>query len=179
MWRERVVVIHLTEKLRRKLHVPPLGHTGVEAPAHLRWYAIVFTAQRTQYLLATNAASLYSVVWYGRGITDDSDFMLGFLQRLKEQMRGDGLGFIFERCIQPHGHSVSLLKTEDRSVLGSMNDMVTCSKYTLAAADLSPDELSAHINGTPYGALGYGIPRDVLSKLPVEGSRGRGSQTLE
>jgi predicted transcriptional regulator len=30
--------------------------------------------------------------------------MLGFLQRLKEQMRGGGLGFLYERCIQLRGH---------------------------------------------------------------------------
>jgi len=161
------VVIHLTEKLRKKLHVPMLESTPVETSAHLRWYANTFTAQRTQYLLATNAASLYSVVWYGRGFTENSAFIQHFLQRLGDQMADDGLRLIFERCISSHVNSVALLKTADRSVLGSMNDMVQACKFMLQSRDMSPVELSEMLNNTPFKALGYRQPKEAMLKLPV------------
>lgn len=140
----------------------------MEAPAHLRWYANLFTAQRVQYILATNAASPYSVAWYGRGITDDSDFISRFRDRLREQMNADGLGFMYQRCIHPYGGTITLLKTEDRAVLGSMNDMVRACKFALAVAERNPDELSTRINDPPYSALDYGVPIEVIQKLPVE-----------
>lgn len=165
------VVIHLTEKLRRKLHILSLERAEVETSAHLRWYANAVTAQRKQYLLATNATSLYSVVWYGRGITDEDAFVQHLLQRLGEQMTDDGLRLIFERCIGPHVGGVALLKTADRSVLGSTNDMVQACKFTLRARDLSPVELSDRLNETPYKALGFRRPKEAILKLPVEAAK--------
>jgi len=162
------VVFHLTEKLRRKLHVPSLEIGPVEVLAHQRWYGNVVTAQRTQYLLATNAASLYSVVCYGRGITNDSNFLRHFLDCLKAQMNKDRLDLVYERCILPHAHNLTVLKTEDRSVLGSMNDMARACKFVLSSNDRSTMELSARLNETPYSALGYEFPIEVLQKMPVE-----------
>ncbi|MFM1919638.1 MAG: hypothetical protein RLZZ303_1272 [Candidatus Hydrogenedentota bacterium] len=140
----------------------------MEASAHLRWYANAFIAQRTHYLIATNAASLYSVVWFGRGITDDSSFVQHFLQRLGDQMADDGFRLIFERCIAPHVGGVDLLKTADRSALGSMNDMVQACKFTLQAKNLSPAELSQRLNETPYKALGFSYPKEAILKLQVK-----------
>ena len=40
------------------------------------WSAHLFTAERTQYILISNTASLYSMVMFGRGITDDCRFIV-------------------------------------------------------------------------------------------------------
>lgn len=126
------MVFHLTDKLRQKLRVSRLDDARVEVPPHLRWYANSFTAERVHYLIATNAASLYSVVWHGRGVRDDGAFLDSFLLHLDAQLDGDGMRSIFERCILPGLHGAALLKTQDRSVLGSMNDMVKASQFMLS-----------------------------------------------
>ena len=55
-----------------------------------------------------------------------------------------------------------LAKTENRSVLGSMNDMVNMSKFHLDDPDVSPYEMTGKLNRTPF--------RDALA-MPAMGQR--------
>jgi hypothetical protein len=48
----------------------------------------LFTADRTQYIILMNSASLYSCVMYGRGITDDNTFIERSLGMIREFMEG-------------------------------------------------------------------------------------------
>jgi hypothetical protein len=143
----------------------PSEAAPVDAGPHLRWYANLFRAERVQYILTTNAASLYSVVIYGRGITDDDLYLRQFLTELREQLDAADMGMIYKRCIAPHTGTVALAKAQDRSVLGSMNDMVFHCKSRLERGPISPWDLSEAINSTPYGALGYRFPREVFAQL--------------
>lgn len=61
-----MMIIHLTDKLRKKLKAGTLTNVEKETKPQLRWYGNVFTVKRVQYVLVTNAKSLYSVVMYGR-----------------------------------------------------------------------------------------------------------------
>lgn len=161
------MVVHFTKSLRAKLGLDEVSAGPVDAGPHLRWYANLFRAERVQYILTTNAASLYSVVMYGRGITDDSLYLRQFFTTLREQLEDADMELIYRRCIAPHAGSVVLAKAQDRSVLGSMNDMVQQCKFMLKADDVSPWDLSAAINRTPYGALGYRFPVEAFAQLPV------------
>jgi len=162
------MVVHFTNKLREKLDLGEVTMTPVAAGVHLRWYANLFRADRLQYILTTNAASLYSVVMFGRGITDSDLYIRHFLVALREQLEGANMQMIYKRCIAPYTGTITLAKTEDRSVLGSMNDMVKHSKHRLERGEVSPWELGEWINNTPFGALGYRYPRDVFAQLPPE-----------
>jgi hypothetical protein len=162
------MIIHFTEKLRKKLHMPELDVTDVAVGPHLRWYAHVFTAQRVQYILTTNAASLFSVVIFGRGITDDSDYILRFLSELRDHCDDLGLRLVYERVIAPHTGRITVTKTSDRSVLGSINDMVRLCKGRLGLDDASPWDLSQELNTTPFGAIKYGFPKKEFARLPLE-----------
>ena len=163
------MVIHVTHKLREKLNLAEVTTVPVAAGAHLRWYAHLFRAERVQYILTTNAASLYSVVMYGRGITDSDLFLRNWLVALREQLEGADMQMIYTRCIAPHTGSITFAKTEDRSVLGSMNDMVFHSQRRLERGVVpSVWELGEWLNNMPYGALGYGFPRKVFAQLPLE-----------
>ena len=96
-----MLVLHLTKKLQSKLGSPALQQEHVETRPHLRWYANIFTADRTQYVLTTNAASLFSVVMYKRGLTHDGLYITRFLGTLREHMEDEGLELIYQRCIMP------------------------------------------------------------------------------
>ena len=162
------MVIHFTEKLNRKLKIGPLTGSDINCGAHRRWYANLFTAQRVQYILTTNASSLFSVVMYGRGITDESEYLNQFLSTLREYLIESDMRMIFERIIAPETKTFTFLKTNDRSVLASMNDMVRTSKAMLEIKEMSPWDLSKEINMTPFGALGYGHPQEVFAKMPLD-----------
>jgi hypothetical protein len=62
------LIINFTEKLRSKLHLPDLDPAEFSPAPYRVWYAKVFTAQRVQYILTANAASMFSVEVYGRGM---------------------------------------------------------------------------------------------------------------
>lgn len=81
------MIINFTEKLRNKLHLP--DHDPVESPQALHhcWYAKVFTAQRVQYILTANAACLFTVVVYGRDVSDGDRYLTEFLRELREHLR--------------------------------------------------------------------------------------------
>lgn len=162
------MVLHFTEKLRKKLHVPELTQVDVSTPNHLRWYANLFTAQRVQYILTTNAASLFSVVIHGRGLTDSSDYIRQFLVELGGHLDDLELRVVHERVIRPNSGEVNLAKTADRSVLGSMNDMVKLCKFKLEDGESSPWQLSKDLNETPFGAIGYNSPRDVFARMSLD-----------
>ncbi len=162
------MVIHFTNKLRKKLHIPELTQVDEATGKHLRWYANLFTAQRVQYILTTNAASLFSVVIYGRGLTDSGDYHRLFLSELRDNLEPLELGLVYERVIAPKTGEIVLAKTADRSVLGSMNDMVSSCKWRLEGDELPPWQLTQGLNGTPFGALGYGFPREVFARMPLD-----------
>jgi hypothetical protein len=141
---------------------------SIPTSAHLRWYANMFRVDGVQYILTTNAASLYSVVIYGRGVTSPDTYLKLFLPALSEQLQSDTMQIIHKRCIEPYTSKIVLAKTEDRSVLGSMNDMVNVSKLKLGYDPISLSDLSHAINRIPFSALGYGFPWEAFAQLPPE-----------
>jgi hypothetical protein len=98
----------------------------------------VFLVGRTQYILVSNTQSLYSTVMYGKGITNDSDFIQRALSSSREFMEEDGQGAVYERFIAAASASVRFAKALNRSVTGSMNDMTKHAAYWLAAGDIAP-----------------------------------------
>lgn len=122
----------------------------------------VFTAARTQYIIASNTASLYSCLMYGKGITDDSRFIELTLSKFREFMEDDGQASAYQRFIVPTSGSVKFAKSLNRSVTGSMNDRIKFAKHWLAEDDLSPHNVSFKLNDILLSALattktqGYG-----------------------
>lgn len=160
------MVVHFTEKLRKKLHLPGLSGVDVVAGKHLRWYGNVFTAQRAEYILTTNASSLLSVVMHGGGISDASTYVRRFLIELEAYLEDLGLSDILDRVIAPSTREIVLAKTTDRSVLGSMNDMVHICKHRLTHEVPNLGRLAKELNETPFKANGYRYPREVFSDMP-------------
>ncbi len=71
------MIFRLSQKLAAKLKEGrpfAVAAAGRESLCRAR-SAHLFTADRTQYIIISNTKSLYSVVLYGRGITDSSQFI--------------------------------------------------------------------------------------------------------
>jgi hypothetical protein len=147
------------------------------------WSAHLFVAGHSQYILLSNTKSLYSTVLPGKGITNDSHFIERALSSIREFMEDDGQESVYRRFIAPASGSVRFAKALDRSVTGSMNDLIRHATVWLAEGDLSPHDVGVRLNDILLSALAqsksvpYGKPRDAFKELsspPVSRPRTEG-----
>lgn len=164
------MIFRLSQKLSTKIKEGRLPTLPLDENPLADWSAHLFAADRTQYILLSNTKSLYSTVMYGKGITNDSHFIQRALSNIREFMEADGREFIYHRFIVPATASVRFAKALDRSVTGSMNDMIRHATYWLTQGDISPFEVGFRLNEIPMSALAgsglpYGMPREAFKAL--------------
>jgi hypothetical protein len=100
------MIFRLSQKLATKLHERDLPSLPLDENPYADWSAHLFTADRTQYIIVANTRSFYSVVMYGKGITDYSEFISRALDNMREFMDADGQMFVYHRFIVPSSGSV-------------------------------------------------------------------------
>jgi len=165
------MIFRLTQKLCRKIKTGALAAAPLDENPYADWSARLFTADRTQYILLCNTASLYSIVIYGRGITDSSLFLDHAMQSIREAMIEDGLELIYMNFIAPVTGSATFHKSLDRAVIGSMNDFQWHAQYALASKGISTFELGRLLNNMPCKSLStpeyssFASPREALKCL--------------
>jgi hypothetical protein len=135
------------------------------------WSAALFVAGRTQYILLSNTKSLYSTVLPGKGVTSESTFIERALSGIRELLEAEGQESAFSRFIVPASSKVRFAKALDRSVSGSMNDLIRHATVWLTEGDLSPHDVGVRLNDILLSALAhsksvpYGKPRDAFKEL--------------
>ncbi len=159
------MIVRVSAKLGKKIHVSPAKSLPANPNPFADWSARLFTADRVQYILITNTPSLYSMVMYGRGVTDDSQFLSRITSCMREFMRDDGHAFLFERLIAPSTARVAFSKPLNRSVIGSINELVFQAKFILIEREMSPHNTSLQLNDVPMSSLKYANPREAFLKL--------------
>jgi hypothetical protein len=165
------MIFRLSQTLAKKLKEGTLPSVSLDDNPYTDWSAHLFTADRTQYIIVTNTKSLYSVVMYGKGITDNSEFIDQTLSNLREFMEADGLAFVYQRFVAPSSSSVRFAKALNRSVTGSMNELIKFAKLWQADGDLSPHEVGFKLNDILLSALAlsktdfYWKPREAFKSL--------------
>jgi len=75
---------------------------------------------------------------------------------------------IFERIIAPNSARITLSKTINKSVLGSINDMVNMSKIIVERDDMSPFDLSDYLNNTPFKYINYQSPLVAFKSMKLK-----------
>ena len=161
------MVLRVTKKLAQKLKIGSLEELEENVSAFEEWYGHLFTADKIQYILLTNAYSLYSVILPGKGITDSSKLVESADLWLTEVLMEEGCGELAERFIHKPREAVEAFKTKDRGVLGSMNDMIFHAKFYLREYHLPLVETAKRLNEIPYSFLKYKNPLDVLKKMAL------------
>jgi len=169
------MIFRLTQKMAKKVGLPPLQVMSFDQNPFIDWTAHLFRAERVQYIIVTNTASLYSLIMYGRGITEDNELIQRTLSFMREFMANDGCEFIYRRLIAPHTARVSLAKATNRHVIGSMNELIYEAKLYLTERHLSPFTTSQQINETLKSYINYNTPREAFRQLKVERS-GKGDE---
>ena len=164
------MIFRLSQKLAKKVKTVPTQVRPPDENPYADWSAHLFTADRTQYVLLTNTASLYSTVMHGQGITGDNELLKQALSRIWEFMSDDGLEFAFQRFIAPTTGRIYFSKPLNRSVISSMNELARHAKLWLTERELSPHDTSFKLNEIPMKPLGYANPREAFKSLPPEAS---------
>jgi hypothetical protein len=164
------MIFRLSQKLATKLHETALLSVPLDENPYADWSAHLFTVARTQYIIVANTKSMYSVVFYGKGITDYSEFISRALSALREFMEDDGQSFVYQRLIAPTAVSVKFAKALDRSTVGSINELLKFATYYLQDDEISPHDLGFRLNDILLSALssekrGYGKPNEAFKGL--------------
>ena len=165
------MIFRLSQKLNSKIKAGALDTVPLDDNPYADWSAHLFAVNRTQYIILSNTKSLYSCVMYGAGITNDSMFIERALSTIREFMEDDGQQFVYRKFIAPASGTVQFAKALNRSVTGSMNDLINHATYWLAEDDLSPHDLGFRLNDTLLSALateksrGYGKPTEAFRLL--------------
>jgi hypothetical protein len=165
------MIFRLSQKLATKLKEGNLPEVPLDENPYADWSAHLFSVARTQYIIVANTRALYSVVMFGKGITDYSEFISQALSALREFMEDDGQSFVYQRLIAPTSGSVRFAKALDRSVTGSINELVKFATYYLEDGDTSPHEVGFKLNDVLLSALapskkdGYGKPNEAFKAL--------------
>ena len=159
------MILRLSQRINSKIKAGKLSEMPLDENHYADWSSHLFTADRTQYVMVTNTKSLYSCVMFGRGITDDSRFIERVLSSLREFTESDGQSFAYQRFIAPSSGTISFAKALNRSVTGSMNDMIYHARMWLIEEELSPFDVGFKLNQIPMSALEYANPRDAFKKL--------------
>lgn len=165
------MIFRLSQKLNSKIKAGNLGTLPLHDNPVADWSAHLFAADRTSYILLSNTKSLYSTVMYGKGITNDGEFISRALGSIREFMKDDGQEFAYRGLIVPDCASVVFAKALNRSVTGSMNDLVDHATAWLTEGNLSPHDVGFRLNDILLSSLAankserFGKPREAFKSL--------------
>jgi hypothetical protein len=160
------MIFRLSEKLKSKIKAEPLASLPLNENPLVDWSAGLFLVGRSQYIIVTNTKSLFSTVLTAKGISNTSKFIEYALAGIREVLEYYELEAIFDRMTST---SVRFGKALDRSVTGSMNNLIKYATYWLADDEFPLDEVRMRLNEIPMSAVGigasYGIPARVFGEL--------------
>jgi hypothetical protein len=165
------MIFRLSQKLNTKIKAGTLRARPLDENPFTDWSAHLFVADRTQYILVSNTKSLYSVVMYAKGITNDGIFIERALSNLREFVESDGQAFVYHRFIASASASVRFAKALDRAVTGSMNDLINHATAILVEGELAPFDVGFELNGVLLSAIApsksdkYDRPREAFKAL--------------
>lgn len=179
------MILRLSQKLAKKIKVGRLAELPLDQNPYADWSCHFFTADRTHYVIVCNTASMYSCVMYARGITNDSRFIQRVLDLIREFTEDDGEAEAYQQHIAPASSNVQFAKALNRSVIGSINELVMTARIYLIEDDMTPHDVGFKLNDFLLSAIAsegdrnYGIPKDAFQRLTGPASETGGSKRLD
>ena len=158
------MILRVTAKLGKKIKHLPTATLPTDSNPFADWSAHLFTAERCQYILVANTPSLYSVIMPGRGITSEKSLVRRMRLALREFLSIEGHDRTYWTIIEPALDTAVFSKALNRSVIGSINDLVFGAQHFLAGNDMTLIEVSLRLNETPMSYLNSN-PRKVFRSL--------------
>lgn len=166
----RAHIVRCTNKLLKELRIRPIEF---ETPGEMSvrdWHANLLVIERKKCILVTHTLSLYSFFIYGVNRKDFDDFTTLFNQHLRAQLAAEGLGKSALYDINQDEVDLIITKSNNRSVLGSMNEQSYALQYAVrdweGAGNPNEVKMADYINDIPMTAIkGTWPPRELKSIL--------------
>jgi hypothetical protein len=167
-----MAILRCTKKLLTELKTKPSG--GATCSNELgSWHANLLRIDRRKCILFTNDATLYSFLIPGLKKPQFENFREVFGQNLFKNLLWENFPQNQIEIVLDEHREIIIAKTNNRSVLGSMNDLVFQLKYRISAmgglVNIDLAELNHELNRIPMSAIKevYSIYelRNLLNKL--------------
>ena len=164
------MIFRLSQQLTTKIKAGALPRLPLDDNPLADWSAHWFVAGRSPYILLSNTKALISMVMQAKGVTNERQFIERSLSSIKELMQAENKEEVYARSILPVAESIRFAKALNRSVTGSMNDMVKHVTYWLAQGNVSLADMGMRLSEIPMSALKsrgepYGFPRDRFKAI--------------
>ena len=162
-----MAIIRCTKKLLNELKIKPTDDIG-RSKNISNWHANLLWIDRRKCVLFTNDSTLFSFLVTGMKKPQFENFYDIFRLNLFKNLMNENLPQNqIEHALNEH-REIGITKTNNRSVLGSMNDLayqLKCRIYGdggLAAVGIAA--INHDLNRIPMGAIGYKYSIDELHK---------------
>jgi hypothetical protein len=162
------MILRLGTTLARKIRKTDLFSAPPDPNPFADWTARLFTVEHSQYVLVSNTASLYSVVIHEKGIADSKYLIQRMMDMIRDVMEEDGFRLIYEKWVSPQTDRFFLCKSSDRSVTGSMNDLVFQARLSFKNGNSSPYCVSFRLNNFSMPYLIHLNPREAFRRMIPE-----------
>ncbi|WP_017689048.1 hypothetical protein [Paenibacillus sp. PAMC 26794] len=122
-----------------------------------KWHANVFRMAKKNNLIIMNNKTRYCFILFGIRKEHYKNFKEIFLHALIENLKAEGISEPLINNYISHANSIKFMKTYDRSVIGSMIDMVKMTEFMiedyLPIQEMNIIELNKMNNATPLVKL--------------------------
>ena len=179
------MIFRLTQALNARVKAGKLEALPLHPNPLLDWSAHMFLVGRKPFVLLSNTASLLSVVIPGHGIASQARFLVFALEAIRQCMESHGGKAVSWTVIPSDGKSVQFAKSLNRSVSGSLNELVQQAELWLAEGEMTLTEVGDRLNDTLLSALaasgshGYGKPREAFRVLASGAGSTAGRSQIE
>jgi len=169
--------VRCTNKLLKELRIKPVEFETTGEMSVRDWHANLLTINRKKCIIVTHTLSLYSFFIYGVTRKDYDSFKTLFNDHLRAQLKSEGLSK--PALFDTNGDDVEVIitKTNNKSVLGSMNELSYRLEYAVwdweGAGNPDEVKMADYINDTPMTAIKETWPpRELKSILSKDNKNG-------
>lgn len=162
--------IRLSQKISSKVKAGKLLELPMAEDPVFDWSMQSFAVGRSQFILFSNTRSLYSRVVSSKGINSTKQLIAQFNQAILYQLNNDQMKNAVAKLLAVDAEGVQFAKALNRSVIGSMNELIAMATTPISMRELTLPELSDHLNDTLLSILGdkkggYGRPKEAMEQL--------------
>lgn len=156
------MIFSCTKKVIDKIKKAKPTKEKKSEPSLFNWYLDLIKLERKTYFICTNSKTLFSFIIYVgtlKEINRIEELFENYLKKITIKEFGYSKKFIDQ--IELDCKQMEFLKTNNRSILGSMNDFKTNIKHRVQIEGLTTESYNSinhYLNKMPMGALKYKSP---------------------
>ena len=157
--------LYLSAKLAKALDIRPSKNYALSPNKYENWYCDLFYGDRYPYIMLTNHASLFTVVGAKSGVRCDSELITMMNRCVRDVMESFQLEMVYQTAVAPLFARTSFYSRKDKSVIGSMNDLIYMIKTSPKLDEMSVHDMSIESSKVPMSAICYKYAVEAFSEM--------------